>query len=53
MMIYPMSKAESLAMYGFEQMPWKYIPIGQKLLIVLGVLLGALQWALFSGHIPI
>ena len=53
LMLYPISKAESLAKYGSEQMPWKHMPFGQKTLILLGVVLGALQWALFSGHISI
>ncbi len=51
MMIYPLSKAESLAKYGSEQIPWAHIPMGQKVLILLGVVFGALHWAFFSGHV--
>lgn len=51
--LYPMSKAESRSKYGTEQMPWKYIPFGQKALILLGVVLGALQWAVFSGRLSL
>jgi len=53
LVLYPMSKADSLAKYGSEQVPWKYIPAGQKLLILVGLMLGALQWALFAGHLSI
>ena len=53
LILYPLSKAESLAKYGSEQIPWKHIPIGQKFLVLLGVALGALQWALFAGHISL
>lgn len=53
LLIYPITKAESLAKYGSEQIPWQHIPFGQKALIVLGVLLGALQWAIFSGHLAL
>ncbi|QDQ27038.1 hypothetical protein FNU76_12075 [Chitinimonas arctica] len=53
LMIYPMSKAESLAKYGSEQIPWEHIPMGQKVLIFLGVVLGALQWSFFSGHLSL
>lgn len=53
MILYPLSKAESLAKYGSEQIPWEHIPKGQKLLILLGVVLGAFQWAVFSGLISL
>ena len=52
-MLYPMSKAEALAKYGSEQLAWRHMPLGQKTLVLLGVALGALQWALFSGHISL
>lgn len=51
LIIYPISKEESLAKYGSPQIPWKHIPIGQKILIALGVLAGIVQWAFFSGKI--
>jgi hypothetical protein len=53
LMIYPLNKAESLERYGTEQIPWQHIPVGQKLLIVLGVSLAALQSAFLSGHLSI
>ena len=52
-LLYPMSTAESLSKYGTEQMPRKPTPFGQKALILLGIVLGGLQSALFSGHISL
>lgn len=49
--LFPFSKEESLALYGTEQIPWKHIPVGQKVLVGLGVLAGIAQWAFFSGKI--
>jgi hypothetical protein len=53
LVLYPLSKDESLAKYGSEQIPWEHIPRGQKFLVLLVVVLGALQWALFAGHISL
>jgi hypothetical protein len=53
LILYPITKAESLAKYGSEQIPWKHIPTAQKLIILLGVVLGALQLALFAGYISL
>ena len=53
LLIYPISKAESLAKYGSEQIPWRHIPAGQKALIFLGVVLGAVHWGLFSGRLTL
>ena len=51
LIIYPSSKAENLAKYGTEQLKWQHMPTGQKIIIIVGVVLGALQWAFFSGHL--
>jgi hypothetical protein len=51
LMIYPITKAESLAKYGSEQMPLRHFPVGSKIIIVIGFLAGALNWALISGKL--
>jgi hypothetical protein len=50
LMVYPITKAESLAKYGQEQMPWRHLPLGMKILVGVGFLAGALNWALISGR---
>ncbi len=47
--LYPTSKAENLAKFGCEQMPLKHYPLGQKVLLGVGVILGTLNLALLSG----
>lgn len=50
---YPITKAEIRARYGTEQIPWKHIPLGAKLLVLIGMVLGFVQWAIFAGHISL
>jgi hypothetical protein len=49
--IYPMSREERLAKYGSDQIPWKDYPIGQKILIAVGLIIGILQFIFFNGWI--
>ena len=51
LLIYPITKAESLAKYGTPQMPWKHLPLGMKILVGVGFLAGALNSALISGKL--
>lgn len=39
--LFPISKAESLHLYGTTQMPFKHMPLGLKICIVIGALLSA------------
>jgi hypothetical protein len=48
LMIFPITKAESLAKYGTAQMPWRHLPLGMKILVGVGFLAGILNWALIS-----
>jgi len=49
LVLYPITKEESVQKYGTPQMPWKHMPLGMKMLVVIGILLGLLQWAFFAG----
>jgi hypothetical protein len=51
--IYPTTKEINIAKYGTEQLPLKYYPRGQKILILIGLVGGVLNWALLSGTIPL
>ncbi|WP_296405437.1 hypothetical protein [Psychrobacter sp.] len=37
-MLFPISKAESLHLYGTTQMPFKHMPLGLKACIIMGAL---------------
>lgn len=47
----PATKQETFEKYGTEQMAWKFMPKRQKIIIVLGVVLGVLNYLLASGRI--
>jgi hypothetical protein len=49
MVIYPITKENNLERFGQARIPWRHIPILQKILILLGVVLGFAQVAYFSG----
>ncbi|NJL92029.1 MAG: hypothetical protein HC916_21325 [Coleofasciculaceae cyanobacterium SM2_1_6] len=45
-----MTEADYIEKYGSEKLGWKHVPFGQKALFIIGIILGALQWSLFSGN---
>ena len=51
--IFPTTKEKNLEKYGREQLHFSDFPIGQKILIVIGIISGVLNWSLLSGRITI
>lgn len=47
--LYPMTKEERIAKFGTEQIPLSGYPLGQKILVGLGLLIGILQWVWLQG----
>lgn len=43
LLLYPISKAEARVRYGSDQIAWRQMPQGQKVLLVIGVVAGVLQ----------
>lgn len=52
--LYPMTKEECLAKYGVEKpQSWSHFAPMQKVLAVLGIAAGLLNWALISGTLSL
>ena len=49
----PITKAECVENFGSKNLPWKHMPDVQKILIIVGVVLGAVQVGFFSGKLPL
>jgi hypothetical protein len=53
LVIYPITKEDNLERFGQASMPWRHIPMMQKLLFLIGILLGISQCAYFNGNLAI
>lgn len=48
-MIYPLTKEERISRFGKDQIPFRGLPAGQKILVGTGLIIGIVQWLWLEG----